>query len=251
MRRARVIAVRGHVDLASASHLHAGLQRAAALPGRLVLDLSDVAVGHDEDAAGAALVLNALRRLERSGRASIVVCPPGPLRDRLESCGLARRMALLADRSELESALDGAGAPAGPVACGDGRASAGSSPAVARAVRSATPARRGALLAEATLVLEQRHGEMGLSLGDVAHQIATSERQLQRVFAELAGSSFRDELTAVRMQHAARLLRTTELAVSAIAPRVGYRQAAQFAKAFRRHHGQSPSAFRAAARGRD
>ena len=250
MRRARVIALRGHVNLASASRLQAGLQRAAALPGRLVLDLSDVAVGQHEDGEGAALVLNALRRLERSGRASIVVCPPGPLRDRLESSGLARRMALLADRAELESALDGAGAPVAPVAGGDRPATAPGRPATARAERSATPARRGALLAEATLVLEQRHGEMGLSLGDVARQIATSERQLQRVFAELASSSFRDELTAVRMQHAARLLRTTELPVGAIAPRVGYRQAAQFAKAFRRHHGQSPSAFRAAAHAR-
>jgi AraC family transcriptional regulator, regulatory protein of adaptative response / methylphosphotriester-DNA alkyltransferase methyltransferase len=35
--------------------------------------------------------------------------------------------------------------------------------------------------------------------------------------------------------------------VSAIAGRVGYRQAAQFAKAFRRHHGISPSGLRRAA----
>jgi AraC-like DNA-binding protein len=29
-----------------------------------------------------------------------------------------------------------------------------------------------------------------------------------------------------------------------VARRVGYRQPAQFAKAFRRHHGMSPSAYR-------
>ena len=33
-----------------------------------------------------------------------------------------------------------------------------------------------------------------------------------------------------------------------MAYRVGYRQPAQFAKAFRRHHGTSPSDFRAARR---
>jgi AraC-like DNA-binding protein len=81
-------------------------------------------------------------------------------------------------------------------------------------------------------------------VGDAARQRATSKRQLQRVFAELAGSAFRDELAAVRMQHAARLLQTTELPVGDVARQVGYRQAAQFAKAFRRHHDASPSVFR-------
>jgi AraC family transcriptional regulator of adaptative response / methylphosphotriester-DNA alkyltransferase methyltransferase len=243
---ARVIAVRGHVDLASAPRLQVALHRAGTLPGRLALDLSDADVGEDE---GAVLMLNALRRLERSGRAPTVVCPPGPLRDVLESSGLARRVRLVDDRAALESALARAEAPAEPACSDDGRATAGTVSAFARRMRSTTPVRRGALLAEATLVLEQRHGEHALNLAEVARQIATSGRQLQRVFAELAGSSFRDELTAVRMQHAARLLRTTELPVGTIAPRVGYRQAAQFAKAFRRHHGQSPSAFRMASRG--
>jgi transcriptional regulator GlxA family with amidase domain len=43
------------------------------------------------------------------------------------------------------------------------------------------------------------------------------------------------------------MLQTTDLPVAEIARRVGYRQAAQFAKAFRRHHGESPSGFRRAA----
>jgi transcriptional regulator GlxA family with amidase domain len=116
----------------------------------------------------------------------------------------------------------------------------------ARVQRPATPGRRGALLAEATLVIEARHAEPDLSLSDVAREIATSERQLQRVFAELGGSAFRDEVAAVRMQHAAGLLQGTALPVADIAHRVGYRQAAQFAKAFRRHHGLSPSRFRRA-----
>jgi AraC-like DNA-binding protein len=36
--------------------------------------------------------------------------------------------------------------------------------------------------------------------------------------------------------------------VREVAHRVGYRQPAQFAKAFRRHHGVSPSAYRSRAR---
>jgi AraC family transcriptional regulator, regulatory protein of adaptative response / methylphosphotriester-DNA alkyltransferase methyltransferase len=48
----------------------------------------------------------------------------------------------------------------------------------------------------------------------------------------------------VRMQHAARLLQASQLPVSEIARRVGYRQPAQFAKAFRRHYDSPPSVFR-------
>ena len=46
------------------------------------------------------------------------------------------------------------------------------------------------------------------------------------------------------MERAASLLREGSLPVQSVAGAVGYRQAAQFAKAFRRHHGAPPSAFR-------
>ena len=50
------------------------------------------------------------------------------------------------------------------------------------------------------------------------------------------------------MQKAAEMLSTRALTVREVAHRVGYRQPAQFAKAFRRHHGRSPSDHRAANR---
>jgi AraC-like DNA-binding protein len=40
------------------------------------------------------------------------------------------------------------------------------------------------------------------------------------------------------------MLHSRGLTVREVAHRVGYRQPAQFAKAFRRHHGVSPSRFR-------
>ena len=46
------------------------------------------------------------------------------------------------------------------------------------------------------------------------------------------------------MARAAELLRDGSLPVQDVAAAVGYRQAAQFAKAFRRHHGAPPSSFR-------
>ncbi|MEA2331544.1 MAG: AraC family transcriptional regulator [Thermoleophilaceae bacterium] len=93
--------------------------------------------------------------------------------------------------------------------------------------------------------IQRDYAEEGLSLGTVAHSIATSRRQLQRVFSERS-TSFRTELQAVRMTRAAELLRDRALPVAAVARAVGYRQPAQFSKAFRRHHGRPPSAVRGA-----
>jgi transcriptional regulator GlxA family with amidase domain len=51
------------------------------------------------------------------------------------------------------------------------------------------------------------------------------------------------------MDRAAELLRTERLSVREVAARVGYRQPAQFAKAFRRHLGLAPSEYRMNGRG--
>jgi transcriptional regulator GlxA family with amidase domain len=114
--------------------------------------------------------------------------------------------------------------------------------------RPATISQRTALFDDATRDVEADYGD-DLSLNDVARRIATSRRQLQRIYAEIGGTTFRDQLTSVRMQRAADLLvdggRT--MTVREIAARVGYRQPAQFAKAFRSHHGTSPSEYRTGA----
>jgi AraC family transcriptional regulator, regulatory protein of adaptative response / methylphosphotriester-DNA alkyltransferase methyltransferase len=114
-------------------------------------------------------------------------------------------------------------------------------------VRQSTQHRRRTLFEEALASISREFADENLSLATVAHSIATSRRQLQRVFAE-QGTSFRRELQRVRMAHAAELLRQEALPVSAVARAVGYRQAAQFSKAFRRHHGHPPSDARPARR---
>jgi len=111
-------------------------------------------------------------------------------------------------------------------------------------MRQSTAARRRALFEEAVEVLERDYAAADLSLRTVARTIATSTRQLQRAFAESGQTSFRRELQRVRMERAAFLLRVGSMPVSRVAAAVGYRQPAQFAKAFRRHHGRAPSAFR-------
>ena len=93
------------------------------------------------------------------------------------------------------------------------------------------------------MIVEQEYGS-DLSLDDVARRVASSRRQLQRSYAEIGRTTFREHLTGVRMERAAALLATHRLTVREVAHRVGYRQPAQFAKAFRRHQGLAPSAFR-------
>jgi transcriptional regulator GlxA family with amidase domain len=95
-------------------------------------------------------------------------------------------------------------------------------------------------------VIEEEYANEELSLSLVAHEIATSRRQLQRSFSEAGNTSFRRELQRVRMSRAAELLSEGSLSVQEVAAAVGYRQAAQFAKAFRRSHGAPPSSFRGA-----
>jgi AraC family transcriptional regulator of adaptative response / methylphosphotriester-DNA alkyltransferase methyltransferase len=114
-------------------------------------------------------------------------------------------------------------------------------------VRQSTLHRRSELFDEALAAIERDYADENLSLGTVAHSIATSRRQLQRVFGE-RHTSFRRELQRVRMTRAAELLQRDTLSVAAVARAVGYRQPAQFSKAFRRHHGHPPSALRATTR---
>ena len=107
----------------------------------------------------------------------------------------------------------------------------------------ATIRHRTSLFEEAALIVEAEYGS-DLGLDDVARRVASSRRQLQRAYAEIGQTTFREHLTKIRMERAAELLATRRLTVREVAQRVGYRQPAQFAKAFRRHQGLAPSAFR-------
>src|SRR4051812_482036 len=115
-------------------------------------------------------------------------------------------------------------------------------------VREPTLERRRQLWRDATAEIERRYPEP-LTVAGVARAIGTSSRQLQRVFDEVGGRSFRSHPPAVRLERARELLLGDHATVRTIAARVGYSQPAQFAKAFRRHHGVSPSELRRDGRG--
>jgi len=115
--------------------------------------------------------------------------------------------------------------------------------------RPATITLRRSLYDEATRIVADEYAA-DLELDEIARRVASSRRQIQRVFAEVGHTTFREHLARVRMDRAAELLAGDGVTVREVAARVGYRQPAQFAKAFRRHVGQAPAAYRAQRRSR-
>jgi AraC family transcriptional regulator of adaptative response / methylphosphotriester-DNA alkyltransferase methyltransferase len=109
--------------------------------------------------------------------------------------------------------------------------------------RPSTIHHRTALFEDAIAIVHEEYAS-DLSLDDIARRVASSRRQLQRAYSEIGKTTFREHLTRVRMERAADLLDDRGLTVREVARRVGYRQPAQFAKAFRRHLGVAPSDYR-------
>jgi transcriptional regulator GlxA family with amidase domain len=109
--------------------------------------------------------------------------------------------------------------------------------------RPSTINHRTALFDDAVAIVESEYAT-DLALDDIARRVASSRRQLQRAYAEIGETTFREHLTRVRMDRAAALLGDRGLTVREVARRVGYRQPAQFAKAFRRYLGVAPSDYR-------
>jgi AraC-like DNA-binding protein len=95
-----------------------------------------------------------------------------------------------------------------------------------------------------SLVFRQDGGQP--KLGELAHQSHTSVRTLERKLRD-QGTSYSKLRDQARRSTALDLL-STELSVEEIAARLGYSDAANFTRAFRRWTGQSPRAHRAARR---
>ncbi|HXK25587.1 MAG TPA: helix-turn-helix transcriptional regulator [Myxococcota bacterium] len=90
-----------------------------------------------------------------------------------------------------------------------------------------------------------------LSLERFSAEIGLSPRHTSRLFREELGAPFREWVAATRLATACRLLRDTELPVIEVAAESGWRSLPHFNTAFRRHKGQTPTAFRRAARQSD
>ncbi len=84
-----------------------------------------------------------------------------------------------------------------------------------------------------------------LSTGDLAEMAGLSTSHFERRFRSAFGSSPRQYLVRIRIEHAAKLLQETEKTVSEIAHECGFYDHAHFSRSFRRIMNVSPSAYRA------
>jgi AraC family transcriptional activator of pobA len=82
-----------------------------------------------------------------------------------------------------------------------------------------------------------------------ADTLAVPPAVLSRALARATGSSTKELVTDRVMVEAARLLRFSDLTAGQIAHRVGFSDPLYFSRAFKRHHGESPTAYRARVRG--
>lgn len=90
----------------------------------------------------------------------------------------------------------------------------------------------------------EQHFTKKAGLSDLAAMLHLSKRQVTRVLLDSYGMSFQAKLTSTRMDHAAWLLRTTDLRISQVAGSVGYMSEAAFYLAFKNHFQVTPQKYR-------
>ena len=86
--------------------------------------------------------------------------------------------------------------------------------------------------------------------GHYADALGVPPAALSRALSEVTGRSTKELVTDRVMLEAARLLRFTDLTAGEIAHRAGFTDPLYFSRAFKRHTGEPPMAYRAAVRGK-
>jgi len=100
-----------------------------------------------------------------------------------------------------------------------------------------------ARLGKTIRLLEQNYaGEIALSR--MERIACMSPRSLQRHFVEVTGTTPMQYLKCIRMAHACRLLRETNLSITEIGERCGIPDSAYFCRLFSQFTGKSPSGYR-------
>jgi AraC-like DNA-binding protein len=123
---------------------------------------------------------------------------------------------------------------------------AASEPSLVDPVDAAIPTAFPAVL-ERLVQMALDEGQTDLRL--IADWLGMSPRALQRRFAG-EGTDYRSLLTRCRIERAKLSLATTNSSIASIASELGYTDASNFARAFRKSTGSAPAAWRCASAGR-
>lgn len=90
----------------------------------------------------------------------------------------------------------------------------------------------------------QNHYTEDISLEQAAESMNMSTFYFSRMFRAAYNQTFVEYLTAYRLTRAVELLRSTDIPVRDIAPRVGYADPNYFSKVFKRQNGVTPTEYR-------
>jgi CheY-like chemotaxis protein len=92
-------------------------------------------------------------------------------------------------------------------------------------------------------VVGEHIGDSGFGVEWLATEVGLSARQLQRRLKKLTRLTAAGFIKAMRLEHAARLLREHDVQVQEVAHAVGYEDAGYFSKLFRQAYGVPPSEY--------
>jgi two-component system response regulator YesN len=102
---------------------------------------------------------------------------------------------------------------------------------------------------EALDYLESHYADPNLSLGTLCKKLDISMSYFSAVFKKYHDKTFVEELTAIRLNKAMELLRTTDMLSYEIADKIGYRDAHYFSLSFRKYAGVTTTEYRNSDRG--
>lgn len=90
----------------------------------------------------------------------------------------------------------------------------------------------------------RKHAREAIQVSDVAEAVGLSRRALQQRFRKVLARSVHEEIGQGRVNHMAEMLIRTNLPVFQIAELLGYPDASNISRYFKRQKGMSPSAYR-------
>lgn len=88
------------------------------------------------------------------------------------------------------------------------------------------------------------HFASPIGVGDIARELDTSRRKIERRFRQKVGRTILEEIRSVRITHAKELLANTSESVERVAEQSGFSSGRRFATVFRQSNDMSPSEFR-------
>lgn len=110
------------------------------------------------------------------------------------------------------------------------------------------PSQREDPVRQCVIYLQDRIG-LRTSVGELAALAGLSPSHFAALFTRATGHGVLEYQTSLRMSRARELLDQTSESVAAVSRAVGYTDALYFSRQFRKHHGVSPSEYRAHAKG--